>query len=57
MWAKKKEKKTMGLIVREMLFSCCGCTWKKFWCTAMADSPKSAFIEKMCQLKNDFLWS
>jgi len=39
----------MGL--REMLFFCRGWTWKKLWRTAMADSPKSASIEKMCQMK------
>jgi len=52
---KKKDKKSMGL--REMLFICNGWTWKKFWCTAMADSPKSASIEKMCYMKSDSLWS
>jgi len=43
---KKKDKKSMGL--REVLFFCRGWTWKKLWRTAMADSPKSASIEKMC---------
>ena len=52
---KKKKKKDENQWALE--YFCRGWTWKKNWRTAMADSQKSASIEKMCLMKRDFLWS